>query len=216
MIVENLVFYITFYWAITYVMRLKQVWICFSVVQGYMFQCYIPANGLNLVIFDFVNIVMMMIFLTSTYTLLWYIRILLPNYCNYSSLTNTRLSRVLNKCKQDIHPFPPVIENLYFKSLDMRLLLNILTETRGIRASLTVLSLFDAQFRQLFKPQLEKVVSSASKKTLCVSWREPYGASLASLAMDQVQFILGPCSLWNHNLFNNFIYFSRTNLFFLL
>jgi len=72
--------------------------------------------------------------------------------------------------------------------LDMRLLLNILTETKGLRASLTILSLFDVQFRQIFKPQLEKVVSIAAsrgRKSLNVKWREPYGAILASLAMDQ-------------------------------
>ena len=34
------------------------------------------------------------------------------------------------RCKEEMRPFPPVIESIYFKSLDMRLLLNILTETQ--------------------------------------------------------------------------------------
>ena len=42
-------------------------------MQGYWHQCTIPANGLNLVIFDVVNGVLVMIMISSLFTLLWYI-----------------------------------------------------------------------------------------------------------------------------------------------
>ena len=91
-------------------------------------------------------------------------------------------------------PFPPVINQvekysecfsiqfsclkIYFGSLDMRLLLNILTETQvrkcplqnfdhplsnytsvlqGLWAALLILELFDPEFRALFKAKLAKV-----------------------------------------------------------
>ena len=49
-----------------------------SKVQGYWHQCTIPANGMNLVIFDLVNIVMALIIISALITLAWYLRILLP------------------------------------------------------------------------------------------------------------------------------------------
>ena len=56
----------------------------------------------------------------------------------------------MNVCKDEVKPFPRVIDEIYFHSLDMRLLLNILTETNGLWAPLLILSLFDPNFRQLF------------------------------------------------------------------
>jgi hypothetical protein len=32
--------------------------------------------------------------------------------------------------REEARPFPPIIDTIYFQSLDMRLLLNILTETK--------------------------------------------------------------------------------------
>ena len=54
-------------------------------------------------------------------------------------------------CEDQVRPFPRVIRELYFHSTDMRLLLNILTETNGLWAPLLILALFDQSFRQLFK-----------------------------------------------------------------
>ena len=45
-----------------------------SLVQGYWHQCSIPANGMNLVIFNLVNIVMALIIISAMFTLVWYIR----------------------------------------------------------------------------------------------------------------------------------------------
>ena len=57
----------------------------------------------------------------------------------------------MNLCKEEVKPFPTIIDEIYYHSLDMRLLLNILTETHGLWAPLLILSLFDQNFRQLFK-----------------------------------------------------------------
>ena len=56
----------------------------------------------------------------------------------------------MNVCREEVKPFPRVIEEIYYSSLDMRLLLNILTETNGLWAPLLILSLFDPNFGQLF------------------------------------------------------------------
>ena len=66
-----------------------------------------------------------------------------------------RLGRVMNVCAEEVKPFPRVINEIYFHSLDMRLLLNILTETHGLWAPLLILSLFDPNFRQLFNVRLK-------------------------------------------------------------
>ena len=91
----------------------------------------------------------------------------------------------MNICKEEVKPFPAVIDQvenqnqtecfsicclqIYFGSLDMRLLLNILTETQvtvssptmsflqGLWAALLILELFDPEFRALFKAKLAKV-----------------------------------------------------------
>ena len=60
-----------------------------SNVQGYWHQCTIPANGMNLVIFDLVNTVMALIILSALITLAWYLRILLPWGC-YGWISNTK------------------------------------------------------------------------------------------------------------------------------
>ncbi|XP_023323261.1 uncharacterized protein LOC111697470 [Eurytemora carolleeae] len=162
-----------------------------SRMQGYMHQCTIPANDLNEIIFELVNGLMMLILISSFGTLVWYVRIYMPDHC-YGMVANTKLSRLLNKCQQDMKPFPSTINSIYFKSTDMRLLLNILTETKGLWASLRILSLFDSSFRQIFKPQLEKVsstVPSRGRKNINLKWREPYGALLASLSLDQGQMM---------------------------
>ena len=40
-------------------------------MQGYWHQCTIPANGLNLIIFDVVQGVLVMIMISSLFTLIW-------------------------------------------------------------------------------------------------------------------------------------------------
>ena len=60
-----------------------------SNVQGYWHQCTIPANGMNLVIFDLVNTVMALIILSALITLAWYLRILVPWGC-YGWISNTK------------------------------------------------------------------------------------------------------------------------------
>lgn len=156
-----------------------------SSLQGYWHQCTIPANGLNLVIFDIVNSVLVMIMISSLFTLIWYIRILVPWSC-HGWIANTKLGRVMNVCKDEVKPFPRVIAEIYFHSLDMRLLLNILTETNGLWAPLLILSLFDPNFRQLFNPQLAKVSSTTPNKgrrNVTIKWQQPTAAHLVSGSM---------------------------------
>ena len=80
---------------------------------------------MNLVIFDLVNTVMALIIISALITLAWYLRILVPWGC-YGWISNTkwvkdkkldllitsRLSRILNICKEEVKPFPPVIEQV--------------------------------------------------------------------------------------------------------
>jgi len=158
-----------------------------SCMQGYWHQCTIPANGLNLVIFDVVNGVLVMIMISSLFTLLWYIRILLPWSCA-SWVANTKLGRVMNVCREEVKPFPRVIEEIYYSSLDMRLLLNILTETNGLWAPLLILSLFDPNFRQLFNAQLAKVSSTTpnrGRRNVTIKWQQPTAAHLVSGSVDK-------------------------------
>lgn len=156
-------------------------------IQGYWHQCTIPANGLNLVIFDVVNGVLIMIMISSLFTLIWYLRILAPWNCA-GWVANTKLGKVMNICKEEVKPFPRVIDEIYFHSLDMRLLLNILTETNGLWAPLLILSLFDPNFRQLFNAQLAKVSSTTpykGRRNVTIKWQEPAAAHLVSGSMGQ-------------------------------
>ena len=83
---------------------------------------------MNLVIFDLVNTVMALIIISALITLAWYLRILVPWGC-YGWISNTkwvkdkkwdfghigitsRLSRILNICKEEVKPFPPVIDQV--------------------------------------------------------------------------------------------------------
>ena len=108
----------------------------------------------------------------------------------------------MNICKEEVKPFPPVINQvekylecfsiqssclkIYFGSLDMRLLLNILTETQvrkcplrimiissptliilqGLWAALLILELFDPEFRALFKAKLAKVARRNTNESI--------------------------------------------------
>ena len=89
---------------------------------------------MNLVIFDLVNIVIALIIISALITLAWYIRILLPwkdrlcmGWCANTKwvlrkklenweirqlLHNYRLSRILNICKEEVKPFPKVIDQV--------------------------------------------------------------------------------------------------------
>jgi len=89
----------------------------------------------------------------------------------------------MNVCKEEVKPFPRVIEEIYYSSLDMRLLLNILTETNGLWAPLLILSLFDPNFRQLFNAQLAKVSSTTpnrGRRNVTIKWQQPTAAHLVS------------------------------------
>ena len=74
---------------ISFICSIHPLFALFSNVQGYWHQCTIPANGMNLVIFDLVNTVMALIIISALITLAWYLRILVP-WGSYGWISNTK------------------------------------------------------------------------------------------------------------------------------
>jgi len=62
-----------------------------------------------------------------------------------------------------------VIDEVYCKSSDMQMLLNLLVETKGIWAAILILSLFDVKFKKEFKVYTKLILHFEAEYFKCNS-----------------------------------------------
>ncbi len=173
-------------------------------IFDYTHECAIPSNGMNLAIFDLVNLVLLMIFLVAAFSFNWHLRfkrIQNDSKCNQDSFLqkwrqwrSTQLTRLIDSYYknlleqngvQDILLLKEedrVLHEVYTQSADMQMLLNLITEKEGIWSALLILSLFDKKFKNEFKVRDSQITSlpcskSSKRRDVTIGWNEPEAAS---------------------------------------